>query len=628
MRAFAAVLTLSLCVAACDGANAARDPAHVDGPKPVVAARRGRSSPSESEPATSAKTSTENPSSRRGHVVGRILDDSGGVPPGAAIRLPRITGRRSGYDCICRTTPADAEGRFDWNDPRALGPEVRLVRLVADAEGFAPWVGPWIEAGAELVDVGTIRLRRGESIEGVVCDVEGAAVAHVELELTPDAETVSEDWQATIPRGLWMTLDRRAAEGARPLSTAKDGTFRFDGLAPGGYRLRCSRPGAPQPVVVATGTRDARIVLPPALCPRRVAVDVVAYDDAGRRLDAFRAWLLGEGVTEHADAQDGVAHADVTTWGPVTLHVERDDEDQLVDLGAVESRGEPYVATFPAFHEIRGTVSFDGGPLRWRRDAPDGGRSVPVWVSATPDPPGRDRRLRHTPPSATTEPDGTFVLRVPYAGRWSLHASDSCTKSPVAGEGAADAEATDAVVLLHRITDLDVFVLPPEGARLGQVYGWLRDPSSSAKPFFRVDYEVPGRLRFIEAIAGPPLVLIVRGTIDGERSLVSTTDVRADGGPFEVRLARGLAVDGVVVRRDGTPVVDCRVRCAPSSDADDADCERATTGLDGRFHVAGLASGTWFLTAGTGALECVAAVEATAGSRDVRLVAVPRRPPF
>jgi len=203
--------------------------------------------------------------------------------------------------------------------------------------------------------------------------------------------------------------------------------------------------------------------------------------------------------------------------------------------------------------------------------------------------------------------------------------NDGERTAPVSGVGTADADDTTATVGVHRIADFDVRVVPPDGARLDAFHGWLFDPSSDVKPFFRVD-EDGDRLRFIEAAVGRPLIVRVWGTCDGERTLETSLDVRADGGPYEVRLVRGLALDGIVERGDGTPVPACRVRCAQSPSADDS--EDVTTGLDGRFRITGLAAGTWFVTAGSGALECPVAVEAISGTRDVRVVVVPKRAPL
>jgi len=101
--------------------------------------------------------------------------------------------------------------------------------------------------------------------------------------------------------------------------------------------------------------------------------------------------------------------------------------------------------------------------------------------------------------------------------------------------------------------------------------------------------------------------------------------LRTGRAPIDVALAPSPTIDGVVVRRDGTPVVRAKVQTGSNSAALVA---VATTGLDGRFRLTGLAPGEWTLAAETDALETSPHLVVAAGAHDVRVVATPRRARF
>lgn len=124
---------------------------------------------------------------------GRVLDAQGVPVSGAEIRLSPAGSPR-------RTTPpdavSDARGRFTVASIPALALDVEVLRK-GHARGLVRnfKVPPRIPPGDTVVDLGTIRLRQGAALAGIVVDgqgrpVAGASVYQVE-ELRPPSELAS-----------------------------------------------------------------------------------------------------------------------------------------------------------------------------------------------------------------------------------------------------------------------------------------------------------------------------------------------------------------------------------------------------------------------------------------------------
>jgi protocatechuate 3,4-dioxygenase beta subunit len=187
------------------------------------------------DPATAAAASQSDKPVLRGRVV---AGESGSEQGVAGARVYASTG--SGWvqlpldlepEGLPKTwvkvahTVTDAEGRYRFEDLKPGG-----LRLAARASGFAPrYIDRLDLPDKQEFSVPDIRLERGVVLAGKVVDREGHGIAGAELLVVPDSG--GEGRAISIPgRGI-------------PLATsASDGAFRIDELAPGPWHLIIDSP--------------------------------------------------------------------------------------------------------------------------------------------------------------------------------------------------------------------------------------------------------------------------------------------------------------------------------------------------------------------------------------------------
>jgi hypothetical protein len=434
-------------------------------------------------------------------------------------------------------------------------------------------------------------------VRGRVADEDGRPIADVVVELAPDADELSEDW-----------IDGHTG-GACYGKVDAAGAFSFDGLAPGRYRAKCDLLHAPPAVVVESGTLDAVLVVPRAALPRRVAVNVVALDASGAPFRGRAGSHLRYENRRSVDAllEDGRSSLCVEAACHADLCVEDRDTDEQFRIEDVQSRDEPYVFTFGRSPMIRGRVVAEIGarPVDERE----------LRVSAAPDPLGAEE-IRSVP----VHDDGTFAVAVPHAGRYRLVAYGNVGREPsVCRWSSAGDDVEIRLPAPSSFQTLDLVLHLPDG-RVATDF-CVRAVDSTGE--YDVDAGGPS---VVVLPPGRTWRLTIRVKAGDDWFGPTTLDgLRTGGPPIDVPLAPSPTIDGVVVRRDGTPVVRARVRASSNSAPL---VENATTGLDGRFRLVGLAPGEWTLTAETDALETSPRLVVAAGSHDVRVVAMPRRAPF
>lgn len=181
-------------------------------------------------------------------IAGKVVDAKGAPVAAAAVRLADADadpwrGTRQVF--------ADDQGAFSVG-----GLARRPYELVAQHEtGSSETVKIDLGAKAEATDV-VLRLTLNGVIEGLVVGADGAPVPEAQVTALADIEG-SNVYSEMRLRGL----PEDVADGG--------GAFRLTGLAPGTYRLRGQRPGAPDEekwslkgVTAKTGDTGVKIVLP------------------------------------------------------------------------------------------------------------------------------------------------------------------------------------------------------------------------------------------------------------------------------------------------------------------------------------------------------------------------------
>ncbi|MDF1702172.1 MAG: carboxypeptidase regulatory-like domain-containing protein [Planctomycetota bacterium] len=177
-------------------------------------------------------------------ISGRVLGADGEPVPEAEVTLVGDANEHnSDY-------PED-DGRFFIE----YGQEFPM-RVVLTAPGHVPHVGPWKRyANREHVDIGTIRLARGQRIAGQVVDEDGEGQM-AWIVIAPDDDP---------PPAWWRTAEEAQGAFSEALQTGPDGIFAYAELPPGRYRLRVDTSASVGERVlegIGAGRTDLRIVMP------------------------------------------------------------------------------------------------------------------------------------------------------------------------------------------------------------------------------------------------------------------------------------------------------------------------------------------------------------------------------
>ena len=161
-------------------------------------------------------------------LEGETVDAEGEKIAGARVAVfaprPAGYGPGAGNQAIAETVTG-ADGRFqlgplDPEQPASWEPDGSLGKpswsLEARADGFADHVAPWLpEKGADLVDLGKLRLERTGLVAGWVLDVDGRGLGGAQVYLSREKEA---------------ELERRGEPRA---TSGEDGSFSLGGLRPG-----------------------------------------------------------------------------------------------------------------------------------------------------------------------------------------------------------------------------------------------------------------------------------------------------------------------------------------------------------------------------------------------------------
>lgn len=494
---------------------------------------------------------------RRGgvRVSGRVVDETGGVVPGAVVR-------RMEFDRLdgSSRTIADDEGRFElWVPPGAVG-------LTAIAEGYAEG-----GAGASAPQDGIeLRLMPEVVLAGRVIDRAGAPVTDIRVRANPERDNASEQFTFATTDG--------------------EGRFALRRLAPGRYR-----PTAEGPTAFARA--DATLTLafgepaPELVLVVEPATTVHVQIEAPAVLDGCEGdWLSGSTAGLHWGARivgsrgrlEGIppGHLELKT------HCRGHAVETVVEITGIEPvettlRVEPHATV-----EGRAIVAEDGlGAFLGIQLVPAGtvidGPMLPKGTVTT-----------------QTDGDGHFVAALPDAGGFQIIASTRTGASlPLESFVVEPSQHLDLGSLsLPALGRIEGRVTDPDGRGVGGLYvaakrraglGSISRPDGtfSLLELIPGDYELDARRHSVRIDGATQRVTVV----GGDTAEVVLSVPRFDG-----------VISGVVVDAEGSPIADAQVVIAtPARDPSDELLFRTVAEVqadgDGEFMRADLMPGDYEL---------------------------------
>lgn len=261
-------------------------------------------------------------------ITGRVFDPEGVPVPRASVRW--VDHPSGGGSAL-----TDGDGRYRLEGiPSGSGTlEARhedYPRVLRDVE---------LEFGSYVED---FRLRRGRSLGGRVVDENGALVTGATVILQADTAYEHEE-------------------------TGADGTFRFEGLEPGSYRLRAEAPGRsatelPQPIRVAdVDVTGVEIRLSPGVDIRGRVVGLEQDDLARTQVAAVRADEAVQRVAE--PSWDGTFVLDDVGPGSWRVLAMVDEKGMVVEEVEVGEAGADVELVFGDGLVVTGRVLRNGKPL-------------------------------------------------------------------------------------------------------------------------------------------------------------------------------------------------------------------------------------------------------------------------
>ncbi len=541
-------------------------------------------------------------------LTGRVVD----AADGKALAGIRIVARSQGAaGFLARSGP---DGRYAI---RGLSPQA--YRVSAEDDRFVPWSRVVTVAAGQPQDQ-DVPLVRGSTLAGRVVSEEGAPVVGAAVQVSRGGE---EAFRAFV----------RSLEGEGVVHTGRDGAFRATRLAPGeNQRLDVRHDEFEERAIggislTPGGLRSGVVVV----LGRGVTLHGVVKDEEGRPLagaevelsgsrtmragrGGFSMSFMGPGrQLRRETGLDGRFAFRGLKAGDYTVSARRSGFSRAVvdPVKVAEPRtGEPLELTLKAGATISGVL----------RDKAGAGASG-WYVSAHPAGEGGGTPFGPLRNEEPTGPDGAFLLEGLATGEaYDLQVMGPAGLGPRRANVAAPAEGLELIV---------------SGA--GQVRGRVVDGDSGRPiPDFQVSYQpdTQGGMRFVmrmrsgsgrgpyerqpvhaedgsfvleDVPAGRWLIeAFAAGYQTGSASAVSVGEGEEVEG-VEVRLSKGGVVSGRVLEsRSGRPIPDATVRAERSSGGafrgmarmgDDVADNETSSDAEGRYEIAGLAPGTWTVSA-------------------------------
>jgi protocatechuate 3,4-dioxygenase beta subunit len=565
---------------------------------------RGRASlvlsPGSAEPVTIALAPTAT-------LSGRVVDAADAKPlPGI-----RIVARGNGGEFLARSGP---DGHYSV---RGLSPG--SYRLRVEDDRFVPW-SRRVTVAAEQPETQDVPLARGATLVGRVVDEEGRPIEGALVRVSRSGENILRAFMRTM-------------EGEGAVRTGRDGSFRATRLAPGeGQRLDVSHDEYEARALgglslTAGATRSGVTVV----LRRGLSVRGVVKDEEGRPLAGVEVTL-----SRALSLRAGRRGTQLSLIGPGSQVRRETGADGRFEFRGLQAGDYTVSARHPGFSRaivdpvnVTGARSAEplelvlnpgatiSGILHDKAGAGVSGWYVSARAASQASGPTFGPGTIRT--EEATGPDGVFLLEGLTAGEtYEIQVMGQAGLGPRKSGVVAPAEGVELVVtgtgqIRGRVVDGDSGRGIPDfevryqpdaqgGMRFVMRTGPGRGPYER-QPFHSED----GSFVLEDVAAGRWTVeAFVPGYQAGSASGVSVNEGEAAEG-VEVRLSKGAVLSGRVLEsRTGRPILDATVRAELSGGPPSVGMIRiggeggdneATTDAEGHYEIAGLAPGTWTVTA-------------------------------
>jgi protocatechuate 3,4-dioxygenase beta subunit len=542
-------------------------------------------------------------------LAGRVVDATDGKP----IAGVRVVARGQGGEFLARSGP---DGRYAM---RGLSPQ--SYRLSAEDDRFVAW-SRTVTVAAGQAETQDVPLVRGATLSGRVVDEEGRPIEGATAAVSRGGENV---FRAFV----------RSLEGGGATRTGRDGSFRATRLAPGdNQRLDVRHDDYEERAIggislSAGGVRSgATVVLRRGLSVRGVVKDEEGRPLAGAEVDLSSARTLraGRGGVQMSfigpgsqlrreTGPDGRFEFRGLKAGDYTASARRPGFSRAtVDpVNVAEGRA---VEPLELVLKPGATIS---GVLRDKTGAGASGWSVSARAAGQGGGPAfGPGSIRSEEP---TGPDGAFLLEGLATGEtYELQVMGPSGLGPRKAGVVAPAEGVELVVTGtgqirgrvvdadsgRAITDFQVRYQPD--AQGGMRFVMRMGPGRGRGPYEKQPFHAEDGSFVLEDVAAGRWTVeaFAPGYQAGSASAVAVGEGEAAEG-VEVRLSRGGVIAGKVLEsRGGRPILDATVRAELSGGeprmgmirmgGEGGENETATD-AEGRYEIAGLAPGTWTVTA-------------------------------